>query len=220
MDWHAHIRERVHHLVHILADRALRHTRAGRLLHYDRGASLDAGAGIRALVTEEHATILAGEHWNRLRVQALGLQRLGHILGLDHRCFLGVFIGDAGGDGRRIRQRLTTPYLGTIRQECGHAGYDQRQQHRHQRDNQRIRATLARRIRQCGGCGRCAARRRGCARSDRSSRSTRNTRRTRNGLRQCSRRSRPGLTCPRCGRCSCHTARCRNAGLPIGAPIV
>ena len=114
---HAHIRERVRHLVHILADRALRHTGTGRLLHHHRGTGLDASARIRALVAEEHTAILAGEHRNRLRVQALGLQRLGHILGLDHRCLLAVLIGDAGGDGRRIRQRLTTPHLGTIRQE-------------------------------------------------------------------------------------------------------
>ena len=157
VDRNAHIGERLSHLIDLCAQSVFRHAGAGGFLHHDRGAGLDTSARSGVLIADELTRILAGEHLLRFRVESLGLQRGRDILGLDGRRLLAVLIGDAGGDGCRVRQRLAAPHLGTICQEQSDTRDDQGRQHRHQHNDEFVWAGLGR-----GGCGcRCRGRLRG-----------------------------------------------------------
>lgn len=96
--------------VGLLAHRVLGHTGATRLLDDYRGVLLDAVAGLHALVSEEHALLLAGED-DRLRcLHALGFQLGDHVIG-------GGFAAGRTGDLFGGRQRGSAPDARAIREE-------------------------------------------------------------------------------------------------------
>lgn len=109
---HTHRLERGYDLRGLLAHRVLGHTGATRLLDDYRGVLLDAVAGLHALVSKEHALLLAGED-DRLRcLHALGFQLGDHVIG-------GGFAAGRTGDLFGGRQRGSAPDARAIREEQG-----------------------------------------------------------------------------------------------------
>ena len=123
---HTHRLERGYDLRGLLAHRVLGHTGATRLLDDYRGVLLDAVAGLHALVSEEHALLLAGED-DRLRcLHALGFQLGDHVIG-------GGFAAGRTGDLFGGRQRGSAPDARAIREEQGKTD-TQREGDRHGHD--------------------------------------------------------------------------------------